>query len=206
MNNQVILILLLYLSMNKDNSEEVDNRPYFSSYIQSMEIDPDYTEKKIHIAKKIAPFLPTEYLGPYEKSIIITESIVKILELKKHINNSYKLDIEPLDFENNRERLNKIVTTVQKEIPKSNMSNLGIVIDLIVNMDKYKQMFNLLNHFTNTSNIHKDSTNMMKLMEPLLKEMKKDDKSSMDIDQIMKIMSTLNKPKITKKENQPNEG
>lgn len=131
---------------------------------------------------------------------------MKILELKKHINNSYKLDIEPLDFENNRERLNKIVTTVQKEIPKSNMSNLGIVIDLIVNMDKYKQMFNLLNHFTNTSNIHKDSTNMMKLMEPLLKEIKKDDKSSMDIDQIMKIMSTLNKPKITKKENQPNEG
>lgn len=37
--------------MNKDNSEEVDNRPYFSSYIQSMEIDPNYTEKDTYSKK-----------------------------------------------------------------------------------------------------------------------------------------------------------
>ncbi len=71
---------------------------------------------------------------------MITETAIKLLELKGYLNQSNsRIQSNIVPIKDNRERFNRIITTIQEEMPKSKTQNMGMVMDLIVNMDEYKK-------------------------------------------------------------------
>ncbi len=191
---KIILLLILLSTSNKENSKGLVN---INEYINKMEIDSKYTEDKINLARKLAPLMPLEYTSPINRSILITENLLKIIELKDYMasTNSY-VQTSHVPIEDNRERMTRIISVIQEEVPKSNTKHLGSILELIVNIDKYKKMFDLFNVLMKNQNINKNADSLAKMVGPMMK-----DKSSyegdgtLDIEKIMNIISILNKPK-----------
>lgn len=197
-----ILILLLILQ-NRQNTKNTTLHS-LNNYIQNIEVDLAYTGQKIDLVKKIAPLMPPEYVNPLNRSLLITESVIKLLELQQYMDESqYMINQNELIFiEDNKDRIKKIITLVQEEAPKSNMANMGMVLDLIVNMDQYKKMFTTFTTFMNNQDAMKDPQNIIKLMQPFMSD--KNDKNNKDMEQMINIINLLSSPnKKPKKENTP---
>lgn len=191
---KIILLLALFTMNNKESSKGLVG---ITEYINNLQIDPGYTEDKIKLARKIAPLMPVDYIEPINRSIYLTESIVRIMELNDFMTSkSSVIQTAHIPIEDNRERLSKIVSVIQEEVPRSNMKNIGTVLELIANMDKYKKMFELLNVVMKNQNLGKDSNNLAKMVEPMMKSKgSAEGEGSLDIEKIMNIMSLLNKTK-----------
>ena len=145
-----ILLLTILLSMSKQSNTK--GLVAINEYISNLQIDPKYTEEKINLARKIAPLMPPEYFQPISRSIYITESLVRIMELNEFMNKkSLVVEAAHIPVEDNRERLTRIVSVIQEEVPRSNMQNIGTVLEFVTNMDKYKKMFELLRRNRNVS-------------------------------------------------------
>lgn len=179
---------------NKDNSKGLVD---INQYINNLQIEPKYTEEKIKLARKIAPLMPSQYIQPINRSIYITENLVKIMELNDYMSNrSSVVQAAHIPIEDNRERISRIVSVIQEEVPKSNMQNIGTVLELITNIDRYKKMFELLNTFMKNQNLTKDADKLVKMVEPMMKgKNSTEGEGSLDIEKIMNIMSLLNKSK-----------
>lgn len=179
---------------NKERSKGVVG---INEYINNLQIDPRYTEEKIMLARKIAPLMPVDYIEPINRSIYLTESIVMIMELIDFMNSkSSVIQTTHIPIEDNRERLSKIVSVIQEEVPKSNMKNMGTILELVANMDRYKKMFELLNVFMKNQDLGKDTDKLAKMVGPMMKgKSSQEGEGSLDIEKIMNIMSLLNKSK-----------
>lgn len=186
-----ILLLLILITQSMRNAK---NTPLHSlnSYIENMEVDLNYTEQKINLIKKIAPLLPLEYMHPLNRSVMITESVVKLLELKDYMDESrYVIDqSQIIPIKDNQERINRIISIIQEEVPKSNMGNMGMLMNVIVNMEQYKKMLMAFNTFMSNQDALKEPENIIKLMEPLMAG-KGNREGSKDMEQMMNIIKVL---------------
>lgn len=191
---KIILLLILLSTTSKEKSKGLVN---INEYINNIEIDPKYTEDKIHLARKLAPLMPQEYINPINRSILITENLVKIVELKDYIESTNRfVHTAHVPIEDNRERMTRIVSVIQEEIPKSNTKNMGSILELIVNIDKYKKMFDLFNTFMKSQSVSKNTENIAKMVGPMMKDKSPSEgEGALDIEKIMNIISILNKPK-----------
>ena len=166
-----------------------------------MRINRHYTEEKIRLAKKIAPLMPEEYVYPIQRSIYITENLMRILELQEHLSSRPNLNLESeVTISDNKERLRKIISTVQNEAPESRMGNMGFILDFIVNFDKYQRMLTLLNTLMKNQNLGQDRDKLLKMVEPIMEKESPSGEASLDIEKIIQIISLLNKTKDGKKE------
>lgn len=177
--------------------EESKDLKLFSDYIKTLKIEPSYTSEKIKLLKKIGPYFPEEYIPTINKSILFTERIIKINELANFMRyNEYQYIKEPIPIESNKERLSKVVNIVQKEAPKGEGNNFGMLIDLIVNMDKYKNMFTMLNSFMSNQEDLKDPSQLLNMLGPIMGiDANKDKEKFKEINRMMEIMKVLNSPK-----------
>lgn len=150
-----------------------------------MEIDYEYTKEKIKIAKKIRPYVPTDYTSAYDKSLIITEKFIRIIEASDYINTLEMVEVKPVDLPP-LERLQHIVNIVQHEAKSSKVENLGIVLDLLVNMDNYKKMFGLFTNVMRDKKLFNDPTTLVKLMDTFM-----DGKSEKDQEKIKDMSKML---------------
>jgi hypothetical protein len=189
------MVVLLMIGKNKDI--EFSNLNTFGNFINTMELNPKYTVEKINIVKKIGPYLPEDYIPLINKSILFTEKLIKINELVNFMQKEeYQYVGKPITVVNNKERLSKIIGTIQKEIPKSDLNNVGTVMDLIVNMDKYKTMFTMLNTVMSNQDGLKDTNSLMNLIAPLLgSENKMDNDKVKEMTKMMEIFKVLSTPK-----------
>lgn len=199
---KILLLLLILLSGSTKGSIGSIGSLNINEYINNLEIDAKYTKDKIRLARKLAPMVPEEYIHPVNRSIFITESVINIFELKDYMDRNRTSSLlqaqgEPLYFEDNRERVGKILSVIQEEVPRSNMQNLGSVLEFIVDLEKYKKMFDMINTLMASQNMSNDPETLIKMVEPMMKN--KGAESSMDIDKLMTIMNILNKPKDTSK-------
>lgn len=160
-----ILLLLFYLLNNNTIFSSQNNLHTIKNYLSSIEIEKNYTKEKIRIGKKLVPLLPLEYSSSVNKSITITEKIIRIIELVEFINSHEETAIAPLDLEP-KVRIQKIIYTIQDEMNNSDIDQFGMILDLIFNMDKYKK---LLNAYTNLSKKSmSDSEKISILMETFM--------------------------------------
>ena len=189
---KILLLLILLSTTNRDNSNKLVG---INEYISNIEIDADYTKEKVQLARKIIPYMPVNYIKPINRSIHITESLVKIMELEDYMNRSTRsIQSTPIPIKDNKERLSKIVSIIQKEVPKAKVQNTGTFLELIINIDRYKKMFDLLNSFMENQNLSKDPESLAKIVEPMIKSDAQGE-GSLDFEKIMNIMSLLNKSK-----------
>lgn len=192
-----LLIILFALMLEKNKDNESSSLGYLTKFINTMELDSNYTIEKIKIAKKIGPYFPEDYIPFINKSILLTEKLIKINELVTFMKNDENDYIkEPIKVSNNKDRISKIVQTIQNDFPKTNINNMGTVVDLIVNMDRYKKMFTMLQSFMANQDNLKDSSQLINLIAPLLGDKNKMDKDkSKEINNMMEIFKILNSPK-----------
>ena len=144
------LIILLFILMGRKADKQSYGLNSLGSFLKDIEVDPDYTVEKVNIAKKIGPYFPEGYIPNMNKSIAITEKFIKINELLDFMKeDEHRYISEHIPIDNNKDRISKIISTIQNEAPKSGINRVGTVVDLIINMDKYQKMLGLLTSIMN---------------------------------------------------------
>lgn len=199
-NNILIFIVLLIAGKNQGN--KLTGLNTLENFVNTMEIDTKYTLEKIRMAKKIGTYFPEQYIPLINKSILFTERIMKINELIEFMKNEeYQYIKEATIVDSNKDRLNKIIHVLQKEASRSETKNVGMIMDLIINMDKYKKMFSVLTSVINSQDGLNDPTQLMNILTPLMDgdDLKNKDKFK-EMGKMMEIMKILNSPKQENKE------
>ena len=196
-----ILVILVYLISNQSNSKSFETVHNIRNYISNIQVDSNYTDEKIKIAKKVAPLLPYEYGLPFNKSIHITEKVVRVIELINFLENDESSEFTTMNLEP-KERLQKIVSTIQTEVKNSRIDNLGIALDLLVNMDKYKKMFSTFGSLIGNKGSLNDSTSIIRLIDTFMDGSSPKDKEKInDMSKMLDIFKLIDTPKKEK----PNE-
>lgn len=204
MDNNILLIMMYFLFNSQNDADNNTQLHNITNYIKSIEIEPKYTNEKLKLVKNILPLLPIEYTASVHKSILLSEKIVNIIEITDVMNKpSNTLDYKPINVANNKERVEKIISIVQTDFPRPKMKNIGLIMDLVLNMDKYKNIFNVVSNLSSNTGSSKDTNNMMKIMEAFVGD---GDKKGMDgIKDMAKMMELLNVFDMPKRE-KPMEG
>lgn len=191
--NIILLIVFLLQSSKGSNNDQIH---ILKDYFKGIEIKADYTKEKLKLVKTILPLVPEEYGKPVHKSVLLSEKIIRVMEIVEVMNLPTDiLEYTPVPVANNQERINKIISIVQKDFSKPKMKNIGFVMDLISNFDKYKKMFSVVKSISSNTENMKDNKNMFKLMEAFMDE---GDQKSMDsfkdIAKMMELMKVLDSP------------
>jgi hypothetical protein len=186
--------------INRRKGSSSSSLHILSDLIENFEVDVKYTGEKVNVVKKIGPYFPDEYRPTLNKSIMLTEKILKLYEVVDFMKlNDVEYITQSIPVNNNRERLNRIVNTIQQEFPKEEVKNLGTAMDLILNMDKYKTMFNLLNTVMSSQDSLKDTNQLIKLVEPLMDGKNPKEKEKLkEMSKMLEIMKILDTPKKDK--------
>lgn len=158
-------------------------------------LDIPHTRGKMKIMKKIGSYFPPEYISPINKSLIITERIVKLYETIDFIENSQINYIEnSIPVKDNKERINHIMNTIKNEVPREDVKNMGMFLDLIINMDKYKNLLSTFSSIVSDSNVLNDPNKMLKIIEPLMDGQSPEEKKKMtEMVNMLKLMQNLDK-------------
>ena len=188
------MLILLYLLTNKSNTNSQDTLHTIKNYIKDIQIDPNYTEEKIRIAKKIGPLLPLEYGVTFNKSILMTERIVKVMDAVDFVNNAEAPKILSLDLQP-KDRLQKIVATIQDEVQSSKIENFGLILDLIINMEKYKKMFTTITSLMGNKKGLSDTNSIINLMDTFMGGSSDKDKEKVnEMTKMFEILKMLDTP------------
>ncbi|HEY8362058.1 MAG TPA: hypothetical protein VIK77_04165 [Tissierellaceae bacterium] len=193
MDNNLLLIFIFML-LYSQRINEFNGLKSFSYYIRSIRIEPKYTLEKIKLLKKIGPYFPEEYIPTINRAILFTERMIKFNELVSFMKNDEQYIKEALPIKDNRERISKIFNIVQKELSKNDYNNLGMMLDLIVNMDKYKNFISMFNSLKSQEDI-KEPSQLINLLGPALGIDVKDKEKLKDINKMMEIIKVLNAKK-----------
>ncbi|TJX13858.1 hypothetical protein E9840_07795 [Tissierella creatinini] len=190
-------LLLLILLLVQNENLDIFNQPLHSlnEYLNTIEINPEYTQTKLKIARKIYPLLPSEYAYPMRKSVSIVEKTMHVIETADYLKTFDTESITPLEIKP-RERIQKITSLVQDEVRSSKVKNLGMVLDLIVNMDRYKKILSTYTQISRNKNILSDKESLLSLMETFMEGSSEKEKEGLkDINKMLDIMKLLNTPK-----------
>ncbi len=203
MDTPMLLFILLMISKNTE-VQNVDNPLHkIRNYMNNVEIDYKYTKEKIKIAKKIRPYVPNNYTSVYDKSLIMTEKLTKIIEVSDYVNTLELAEIKPVDLPP-MERLQHIVNIVQDEAKSSKVENLGMVLDLLVNMDNYKKMFGLFTNVMKDKNSLNDPSTLVKLLDTFMDGKSEKDKEKIkDMSKMLEVFKMLDNTPPSK--SKPNE-
>lgn len=203
MVNKIMLIFLLFILNNKAKEKNLNTEEELIEVEKSLieternkfTLNIPNTKNKIKIMKKIGSYFPPEYISPINKSIIITEKILKGYETLDFIENSQINYIESsIPMKDNKERFNYIINTIKNEVSKEEIKDMGMLLDIIINMDKYKAMFTMLNSFMSDSDSLNDPNKIFQIMEPLVEGKSEEEKKKMkEMMKMLEIMKTLDK-------------
>lgn len=191
--NIILLIVFLLQSSNSSNNDQIH---MITDYFKGMEIKPDYTKEKVKLIKNILPLVPEEFGNPVHKSVVLSEKVLRVLEIAEVMNQvPDKVEYATIPVANNQERINKIISIVQKDFSKAKSKNLGFIMELILNMDKYKKMLSVFSSLSSNSENTKDSKNMFKLVETFMGEGEQKNMDGIkDIAKMMELMKLLDSP------------
>lgn len=112
----------------------------------------------------------------------------------------YQYIDETIPIKDNKERISKIINIVQREFSKADSNNIGMIMDLIVNLDKYKNLIATMNSLNLNEENLKDPARIINMLGPLLGiDLNKDKEKLKDINKMMEIVKMLNSKKETNK-------
>ncbi|WP_077370037.1 hypothetical protein [Anaerosalibacter sp. Marseille-P3206] len=194
MNNIFILFIFLYFLMSKKDNINKNQHVIIHEY-KSLDVEGTY--EKIEHLRKIGPYFP-EWLAPIlNKSILLTEKIVKFHELTEFLQrNTSKEPITPMELDNNKQRFNYIVSTLKEEIPEEKLNEMGTPMNLILNYEKYKLMMGLMSQVLSNPQKINDKDQLTKLAESLFDGKNEKEKEKMkEMLKMIEIMKVLDSSK-----------
>ena len=204
--DNIFLIILLFLMTRENQDKHESNISNLENFISSMEVDNKYTLEKVNIVKKVGQYFPEDYIPIINKSISFTEKFIKMNEVMDFIKEDDKIYIsEYISVDNNKERISKVISTIQNESPNSGLSKTGTVIDLIINMDKYKKMFGVLNTIMSNPDSLNDPSQLLDLAAPLLVGSNPENNEKIkEMSKMLEIVKLINSPKKETPKDKPN--
>ncbi|SHI12064.1 hypothetical protein [Sporanaerobacter acetigenes] len=193
MNQTIVLIFLIFLSMQRKG-----NKKTISLNVNNLDIDNTY--EKINILRKIGPYFPEEIIPILNKSLLLTEKIVKIYEVKDFVStNNYYQKINSAKINDNKERFNYIISTLREEIPEEEIKAMGYPMNMILNYDKYKYIMNIISIIISNPQSLNNPNELLKASESLMDGMKENEKEKvkdmMKMFELMKALEPSNKEK-----------
>ncbi len=156
-------------------------------------IDEQYTIKKMNITRKIAPYFPEDLISIVNKSLLLTEKILTIYKAANfiHTNKPFIL-VEPKSVENNKERLNYIVTILKKEVSDENIKSISTIFEILINIDKYKNILYTLNDIMSNPEKTNDINNLINIIEPFTEKIDETQKDKLlDLAKMFQTMKKL---------------
>lgn len=193
MKQILFLFFLLFLSRREDLHISVNN-----DLIKSLDIE--YTKEKIKILRKIATYFPEELIPAVNKSILITEKIISLQQVATFISTDEPFSpVKSTYVGNNKERLNNILSILKKEMPDDNIKSVTSTMEIILNMDKYKEIISTLNKVSSNPEKLNNVDNLIDLMEPFMDGKTDEQKSKLiDIAKMFNAMKSLEYSSKTK--------
>ena len=193
----IVLILLYILASSPNHRKQVPSM----AENRVINLNIPYTKEKIKIMKKIGPFFPEELIPSLNKSLFITEKFIRLYETTEFIKTAQISYIDtPVPMENNMERLSYIINTIQKEFPKEDVQNIGTILNIILNIDRYKALFNSLQILMSDPDNLNDPSKLLELIEPLMEGRDEEDKKKIkDMAKLLELMNKMESPKDVKK-------
>lgn len=199
MNIGLVLLLALTTFKNKDTKEI----KLLNNNFKTIDLNLPYTMEKINIMKKIGPYFPKEFIPSINKALMFTEKFIKLYETMEFMKFSEANYIQnTVSVENNQQRLSYIAETIKKESSKEKIDQMGGAIGMVLTMDRFNKLFQILESIMTNPDKLNDPSNIVKLMEPFMEgKDEKEKKQLMDMTKMIEIIKTLDTPKkSTKKE------
>lgn len=195
--DSTFLIIILFMLGRKKTENDTPTLHTIGNFISTMEVDKKYTVEKINMVKKVGSYFPENYIPLINKSISFTEKFIKINEVIDFIKKDDQgYILEHIPIENNKDRISKIISTIQKETPKAEISKAGTVVDLILNMDKYQKMLGVLNTVMSNPDSLNDPSQLITLVAPLIGgENHQNNAKFKEMAKMMEIMKLIDVPK-----------
>lgn len=205
MDNKLLIIILFLVTRNNQGNSEFSLNT-LENFISNIEVDNNYTMAKVNMVKKVGAYFPEDYIPTINKSISFTEKFIRLREAMDFIKENDKIYIsEYISVDNNKERISKIISIIQSESPNSELSKTGTVIDLIINMDKYKKMFGVLNSVMNNPDSLNDPTQLLNLATSLLGgDNPENNEKIKEMSKMLEIVKLINSPKKETPKDKPN--
>lgn len=187
MDNKLLAFFIFYV-LNNTRTKKLNTRNTFSLNLNN--IDTEYTTEKIRILKEIGPYFPEELIPVLNKSLLITEKIIKTHETMNFIKNNKPFKkINLIKVENNKERFNYIISTLKREIPEEKINSIGYPFNLILNYDRYKYMFNLFSSIVSNPEKLDNPKELISLIEPMMEG--KDEKEKKKIKEMLQMAEIM---------------
>lgn len=187
--NDDFLIIILFIILGKNNNNKVFG-------INTMELDNEHTVNKMKILKEIGPYLPESYLPLLNRSIFFAEKFLKINEVSSLLQKGEEVYISSHVPMKNEERMKKIMSIIHKESINFKKGQMSQIVDLILNMDKYKKMFGVLNKLMSNPDNLNDPSGLVNLIGPLMGSGSEDNSSKIkEMSKMMELMKLLDSPK-----------
>lgn len=197
LDNYILFFIFILIFIN--NKENLIKEAMMSTYENlANTLDIERTYEKLDTLRKIGPYFPEWIVPILNKSILITEKIIKTFELFEFMQMSNSnVQIIHSDLDNNKERFNQIVSTLRKEIPEERLNEKGTLMNIILNYDKYKLMLVLISQIMSNPQKLNDSEQLSQLMNSIFKEKYGEDEKKMKellkMVEIIKVLDTTNK-------------
>ena len=197
MDNSLLLILLLFIISKKKDEKvlEIEEKlPVMEKnkiILKNNQIlNISRTKDKINIMKKIGPYFPEEYINPINKALSITEQIVVLHTAMEFIGEPKTNYIQAsMSIADNRERIGHIMNTIKNEVSKEEIKDMGLILDIIFNMDKYKSLINMLNTFMADPNSLNEPEKILELVGTFMDGKSEEEKKK--IREMMKMLEVL---------------
>jgi len=151
----IFLIPLVILLSNSTRKFSVKERSsiYNLGSDFTASIDIKNLNEKLNIIKKIGPYLPESIIEPLNSIIFFVEKATTIISLMEIITtNKAYTPIVPYVNLSNKDRISGILSTIRDEAKDEKVNNIKPVIDMALNIDKYKSLANVVSSLSNISN------------------------------------------------------
>lgn len=193
--NKNIILLFLFLipilkPILKKSSIEKKSMNNFLTSISSSDF-----QEKVDIIKKAGPYLPESIINIINLFVPLYEKVAKVMGLVNFMKNTNSFTpIVPEKNLNNKERINKVMSLVEKELPEDKTKQVKPLMELMGNMDKLKTIMNMVSNMTNTEKKSENQMeNIFNLLGPLLGGKDgKDDKNMDKMKEMFKMVELLN--------------
>lgn len=195
MNNELVLIILLIVLNKKADKKSLKSSQNKSSLDNNTNIP--YTMEKISVMKKIGPYFPEDYHPIINKSIILAEKIIRTYGVIDFIQKQETNYIEQgITVKDNKERFAYISNVIHKEINRGNLKDMGILMESILNIEKYKNISSILIPILSDPQALDDPDKIFNLMEVFMEgKTEKEKEKIKEMAKILEIMKTLDSPK-----------
>ena len=140
---------------------------------------------------KTGPYLPENLVVSLNKVVPLYEKVNAVIYLLEFLRSSNSVSkIIPHKTMAQKDKINEIVNIVNKEMPNDTLKSVTPLIDVFLNLDKYKGLLNMFNSMSSSKSEGNQLDNLVKSITPLLNGNSENSEKNIPIMDILKVLTS----------------